>query len=448
MSVEQALRSAYPLHAQSRGREDARLQISELAERLFTIASLFLFSDALIPLLHRQAGFEGTEVEGDPVQQICWFAIYFVTFVLISRSPQRVVRAMLRDRWVLLITGLAFASALWSPAPLVTLRHSVGLVGTTLFAAYVASRYEPREILDLVFSALTLVAVLSLAFVALLPAYGIHHADVHDGLWRGVFTGKNHLGRIMALYGVVCIACIRDKSRPRGKYVAGLLLAALLAFKAQSMTALVVVVTTPVLILFLMVFRLRPIYSIPLSVIAAVLGAVVGTVLWANVGLILSSVGRDVTLTGRTVLWAAVLQKIFERKWLGYGFGSFWIGTPDTSQAVWSVTYAINRWEPISAHNGFLDLALALGVLGVLIFLFGMASIVRKSFFRWNNGTQFGFWPVAYLIVMILENMGETSLFRQNNVYWVLYVIIAFAASPRTLQVPARVPKQRLPASA
>jgi len=305
MEAGQSLELAW--YAYDRDFDQTRPRVA-VAERLFAILSLFLFSDALIPLLHRQAGFEGTEVEGDPIQQICWFAIYFVTFVLISRSPHRTLRAVLRDKWALLITGLAFASAIWSPAPLVTLRHCVGLIGTTLFAAYIASRYDAREILDLLFTALSLVGLLSLAFVLLLPAYGIHHADVHDGLWRGVFTGKNHLGRIMALYGVVCIACMRDKSHTRAKYCAGILLAALLAFKAQSMTALGVVVTTPLLILFLMVFRLRPLYSVPLFLVTAVAALAAGMVAWANAGLILTGVGRDMTLTGRTVLWAAVLQ--------------------------------------------------------------------------------------------------------------------------------------------
>jgi len=124
--------------------------------------------------------------------------------------------------------------------------------------------------------------------------------------------------------------------------------------------------------------------------------------------------------------------------------GSFWIGTPETSQPVWSVTYAINRWEPISAHNGFLDLALALGLVGVVVLLIGMACILRKSFRRWDFGPQYGFWPVAFLIVMFLENMGETSLFRQNNVYWVIYLITAFTAAPRARSEIRGLPKRWL----
>src|SRR5439155_9069149 len=80
------------------------------------------------------------------------------------------------------------------------------------------------------------------------------------------------------------------------------------------------------------------------------------------------SVGRDPTLTGRTNIWNAVLST-HTNPILGTGYESFWLGR--RLNEVWRQAGAgINE-----AHNGYLEVYLNLGLIGLfLLVVFLVAS--------------------------------------------------------------------------
>ena len=84
---------------------------------------------------------------------------------------------------------------------------------------------------------------------------------------------------------------------------------------------------------------------------------------------------RDEGLTGRLNLWNAVLLAISKRLWLGYGFNAFWQGMKGESGYVLTAV----GWAPKYAHNGFLDLVLDLGLLGLLVFAIGYLSVLAAG---------------------------------------------------------------------
>ena len=81
--------------------------------------------------------------------------------------------------------------------------------------------------------------------------------------------------------------------------------------------------------------------------------------------------GKDVTLTGRTGIWSAVLDSIAKRPLLGYGYQAFWLGLEGES---YRVILAVS-WVLAQAQNGFLDVTLEMGIAGLTIVLlvFGFA---------------------------------------------------------------------------
>lgn len=119
----------------------------------------------------------------------------------------------------------------------------------------------------------------------------------------------------------------------------------------------------------------------------------------------------------------AVLEKIGERPWLSYGYGGFWLGLNGESADVWNAV----KWQPPHSHNGFLDLWLDLGLLGLSIFAFSfMAACWRSVAWLRQNHTSEGLWPLAYLTFLLLANITESSLLRQNFL-WILYVSITLS---------------------
>src|SRR5262249_16324465 len=98
---------------------------------------------------------------------------------------------------------LAVVSTAWSGAPSLTLQRGIALALTTGFALVLATRFTPREILALLAAVLAAVAVVSLALVVLDPALGLDHE--RGDTWRGAFTTKNELGRMMTFGALVWI---------------------------------------------------------------------------------------------------------------------------------------------------------------------------------------------------------------------------------------------------
>jgi exopolysaccharide production protein ExoQ len=161
--------------------------------------------------------------------------------------------------------------------------------------------------------------------------------------------------------------------------------------------------------------------AIPVTIVGVLLLSVAALLLVDNTEVVLTALGKDPTLTGRTALWQAVWSSIMERPWVGYGYGAFWTGWQGPSRAVFESV----AWEPPHAHNGILDLWLSVGFVGVAIFVaeFGF-TVVRAIAAARAHRTAEGTWPLAFLSFMFLYNATESTILRQHTIYWVLYVAV------------------------
>ena len=71
---------------------------------------------------------------------------------------------------------------------------------------------------------------------------------------------------------------------------------------------------------------------------------------------------NDITFTGRTDIWEFIYTKVQDNLALGYGFGGFW-GLGDRSGNL-TASY-VYMWYLDSSHNGYLDIMIHLGVIGL-----------------------------------------------------------------------------------
>ena len=85
------------------------------------------------------------------------------------------------------------------------------------------------------------------------------------------------------------------------------------------------------------------------------------------IGSAASTAGRDATLTGRTVVWQALLPIAMRHPVLGDGYGGFW--TPEKN----------HLFQISEAHSGYLEILLDLGFLGLLIYFLFLVSSALKS---------------------------------------------------------------------
>jgi O-antigen ligase len=266
-----------------------------------------------------------------------------------------------------------------------------------------------------------------------LPAYGVA-SGFDEGDWRGIYVHKNVLGRLMVVSGLafLLIAMSCRSNCLIAWTLCGLSAAVLLA--SDSKTGLVIFLT--VLVFLLLIKAGRWVYSRSLPFFITMVLASGGMATWfaLNLNTVLRVLGRDMTLTGRTELWSVVLKMIWERPWFGYGYSAFWLGWQGESARVW---LEIARWQPPHAHNGFLDLWLDVGLVGVAVFVLHFLAAYKRALSMARRAeTAVGLWPLTYLTFMLLYNLMESTILGRNSVFfWALYV----ATTSSMLSQPATI---------
>jgi O-antigen ligase len=398
-------------------------------EKVFVIFSLVFFTGAIGVLMN--GGTAPSSLQIDLISRLSSYVIQAGTFCLIFAWHRRIIRTVIQEKFLWFLVAIALASVFWSEETRATLGGSQNLIRITLFGVYFAARYSLKEQLRLLAWAFGIGATLSLVFVLALPSYGVMgqgsivtgEAITHAGAWQGIYGHKNILGRIMVLSAVVFLIFALSGRRYSWLAWVGFGLSVVLILGSTSKTSLIIFLTIMALLPFYRALRWSNTLAVPFFITVILVAGSVAMLLVSGAEDILGVFGRDITLTGRTDLWAAVLDKIWQRPWLGYGYGAFWRGWDGESADVWSVV----RWEAPHSHNGFLDLWLDLGLLGLLAFTLSFIALCLRAV-SWVRQTKTaeGLWPLAYLTFLLLANLTESSLLRQNTL-WILYVVVTFS---------------------
>jgi exopolysaccharide production protein ExoQ len=168
---------------------------------------------------------------------------------------------------------------------------------------------------------------------------------------------------------------------------------------------------------------------VPLSalIVPSVVGAAGITALGFNAGDLMTLVGRSSDLTGRTELWGSVLKAIQERPILGYGFSGFWRGAAAESEAVATQL----QWAPIYSHNGYLEISLSLGVVGLALAVALLVVGFRRAWAQSAAGSSLhSSWPLALMAFVAIHNLTECTIALQNCLEWSVCVATIAASDP------------------
>jgi exopolysaccharide production protein ExoQ len=258
--------------------------------------------------------------------------------------------------------------------------------------------------------------LLVLLFYSVAPGYVIDYSG-YGGAWKGLSAYKNTFGEHMAV-AVLLLVLIRFHRFAWARYVF-LLIAAGLLFLSRSATA---VVCGALSLAAIPVWRLmRGKQRLVIYLLVAVTFSLGMYWILAFPEAIFHVLGRDATLTGRTRLWAMLLPVIANRPILGYGYGAFWSGLKPEVLSLW---IGAGRLVPV-ADNGYLDLGLSLGAVGVCLFLYVFVGAFRRAmqYVTWQHGF-FGLWPVTYLCIFAADNICESALLTRGTFPFLVFAIL------------------------
>lgn len=380
----------------------AALCLAQFSEPLF--AAVAQAQGLTEPPAHARAAFL-------PVYAFLGWAIW--------RERALAVRTAMAVPLLLGMLALAGLSTLWSIDSGATLRRFVWLALTMAFGLYLAWRYEWPRLLEVIAGAFVVLAAGSLLLGAVAPGIGRMTFE-HPGAWSGLWTHKNTLGGIMALGVAVCAGAAIVAPERRRLWIAAALASFALVLLSTSKTALLASMLGLGVMAFGMLVRRGPMQAIAAGagvLVMFILGA--GAVLLTP-DLIVSAMGRDLTLTGRTEIWDASARFVEARPWLGYGYYAFWL--PENGPAYW-VREAV-AWQVASAHSSWLELALGLGRLGVALFALQLAATMWRGA-RAIGDARAGLWAPAFLAAFAVYTLSESLALQANNLFWTIYVAVA-----------------------
>lgn len=317
---------------------------------------------------------------------------------------------------------LTLLSSLWSLQPKQSMVSGVILLVFTLFVLYIGSNFAPPRQFELLILGGGIALSLSIALVLFAPAIG----KTAEG-WRGIFGHKQNCAAAATLFLVTGMHW-----RPSGIFqqmfrVIYVAMCAILIVMSQSRTGWGLAVMAVCLSVTLRLLQRIPAKDALLVVFAgAPVVAGLSYLIARFASLLLSGVGKDPTLSQRTIIWAAVWNEVARHPWLGYGYKAFWAGLKGPSLNV----VLTSGWVLAQAQSGYLDTWVQLGVSGVLLVALIVGQAVRNGArsFRGSGQDSYVRWCIVVIVCALVYNIGESAL-GTVGLIWFLFLLACVGLS-------------------
>jgi O-antigen ligase len=360
-----------------------------------------------------------------------YFMMYLITLCLTALNWRRMAMGIVAVWPITALLLLVWASIFWSVDPETTQRRAIALTMTSLLGIYPFVRFEFNELIRFLTFCFGVLIAASLAYLVIFPEIATHPDGPHIGSFRGVFFHKNNMGRQCAFAMAVFFAAWYTQAVSR-TVLLGLIGATLIAIVATtSKTALIA--------LFIMIPGLIAVHMVRGAAIkSAVITLGVLAIAWHLALLlyftyedILLFLGRDPSLTGRTKIWDFVLTMGMKEPITGYGYDAFWAG--DYSPGAPFVV----AWGIKSAHNAWLEVLVALGLPGVFLLLFALASMTFRAVVLARYSDQMAAAVLIMLSVFLILTIGasESLLLVRHSSFWIMFIVIAGSARALTARL-------------
>lgn len=357
---------------------------------------------------------------GDQNKQVILLGLYSgFTVLLLSRERLRAV-LFLGYPLISLLAWTA-ASTAWSIDPSVTLRRSVALAETVVLGVYLGLRYDLRQLQRLICATAVVVLTASLILGVIAPPLGLDF----EGRLRGVTSHKNEIASFAALALLASVGQWRDcrgssSALPTKLLIRLMVPLSLICIALAHSTGIVPVLAAAIMCLVFgqVVCRASSaiITMLPLGISVLILAVSFAV---SNSGAIAELLGKDSDISGRTLVWAYAEKMIQAKPVLGYGLGAFWTGGNSPGAVFWAITHL----GVPHAHNGYLQLMLDVGIVGMALFLLAIGVLLCRLMWLIRTYKQpTDVWALGFLGLYLMTNFAETWLWIGNEILPVLFV--------------------------
>ncbi|MDJ1184824.1 O-antigen ligase family protein [Roseofilum casamattae] len=326
-------------------------------------------------------------------------------------------------------------SAFWSNEFVYTLRKSLVYLQTAIGAVYIGKRFSWKELYGFMRWVNLAILLPSIYYANLVTSVGINSKT---GAWQGILKHKNTFAFAMSFTVVVwLIHGIYNPKQRKQSFVISLL--ALYAMDGGNSGASKVLFLCLICLAFYLnvVKKLSPKWAFTSIVLFLIVSTSIMIVVVENLEyIVVDTLNKDLTLTGRTLFWPIVIEAINKKPILGYGVGGYWQSWKSTIENPAGNVINPNGWVPPHSHNGFMDIATDLGWLGMMFYIFAFVSCLLKAvnYLSQDKMPEAGI-PLIILTFTLMTNLTETGLLGVNPTWFWFVVTVTrlnLDATPRS----------------
>jgi exopolysaccharide production protein ExoQ len=363
--------------------------------------------------------------EGNQVDAFVFLMLTLAGIVVLCQRRVNLAEVISENAWLTVFVVYCFVAIFWSEFPFVGLKRWIKVLGHPVMVLVIFSEPAPREaFLRLIKRIAYVVLPVSILWIKYYPELGRAASEWGDMVNSGISLGKNALGGVCMILGFVFVwylaQVLRAQKSAARRYelyltIALLLMTAYLLWKAHSATSWIGLLLS---LLTLVLLGLRSVNKrvIGAYVVAAVVLLIIAQLTFDIYGKVVDVSGHASTIEGRGRLWEILLETDTNPVF-GTGFESFWLG--DRLQKIWEEV----KWHPGQAHNGYLEMYLNLGAVGLSIFLGVIIATFRKirQDLLWN--VEWGRLEMGLLVAILAHNWTEAGFRGLSLTFFVFFII-------------------------
>ncbi len=379
-------------------------------------------------------------MEGNPLDAAVFGALLAAGLAVLWRRREQ-VKPILKLAWpILLYFAYCGMSTLWSAYTEVSAKRWVKSWGDLAMVLIVATEPNISAGLRRLFARVGFVLLpASVMLIKYFPNLGRVH-NPHTGLEMntGVTTNKNVLGVIAFVLALGIfwrlLALFRDKTAPGRRrrliaWTAAVGFAVWVLALSHSDTSIAAAFLGAVLLLLISLPAFRKPAALHALVLAALLAGATTYWLGGERG-VTHAMGRKSNLTGRTVIWGAVLHVAADHPIFGAGFESFWLGT--NTYRVWALLPR-GVWVNES-HDGYIEVYAQLGLVGAALIALLLLGAYRRAAAAFARDPALGALMPAAVVAVAVYNITEAG-FRMLDPAWI-FLLLSFACAAGILARP------------
>lgn len=368
-------------------------------------------------------------LEGSPLDRNIFIALIIAgATVLFRRKPdwQKIFAA---NRWFFIFIIYCAVSIIWSDYPFVSFKRWIKELGNVIMVLIIITENDPVKAIRALFSRYSYIVIpLSLLLIYFFPDIGTQYSNAQiETAFIGVTTNKNTLG-IVTLVSILFLVWDMIYLRSADALKTGPLdlmlrlalmaMAAWLMILSNSITAIICLLLGIGILVFMKSAFMRNqvryfgTYSLLFCFLPLCL------ICYPDIiEMMVKGLGRDITFTGRTELWADLIRESVNPI-IGTGYQSFWLG--NRADILWEKYY----YHPIQAHNGYLETYLNGGLIGLFLLVAMIVTTAVKLKKQMEFESKLGVLLLAIFVVGIFYSMTE-AMFSRLTLFWVVLSIAA-----------------------